>query len=335
MKILLVSDPHHFSTKDVYDGYVAAFNTIGIDYDIVPIHEMVSPHQIHLMSMQGAYGLGLAKLLNIDNGFTHCVIISGLTVPQWFFKSKYDKKMCVIATDDPHASKILYKNREYIDHWFSNEKNLKLENVNYLPTATTHILPSMAVDQMDENLKHDVVFVGTVYKDREKILEKICRYCEKNNKKVAIYGPLLTTKKRSVLRKYAVEGILDNRNVKVLYRGAKVVINLDRNINWNPMEKKGNSTLIDVDEAYSMNPRSYEIAGCRATQLYVNARPEAKDVFGDNIYYANENNIVEELDKILNEARPVLYSKINNAYNIVKDSHTYINRALALIDYIK
>src|SRR4030042_5230679 len=135
-KPLLISDFHHFSTLDVYNGYCNAFKKIGLDFETVPIHELTNSNAITHFSVDGAYGLALAKLLNKDNNFTHCIQICGLTTPDWFLKSMYDKKLCIIATDDPHASKILEAKKQYIDYWFSNCKNIIGNKKYYLPTAT-------------------------------------------------------------------------------------------------------------------------------------------------------------------------------------------------------
>jgi len=335
MKILLVSDIHHFSTLDIYNGYDEALRSLNINYEVVPVHELVNQNSIHHFSLEGAYGLTLAKLLNKANNFTHCLCISGLTLPEWFMMSMYDKKLCILASDDPHASKILNDKKTYINYWFSNEKNMVGEKIFYLPTATSSFLPTVSKSEISDKYKSDIVFVGTIYKDREKPLEEICQYCEEKELKIKIIGPLLKTKKDSIIRKYADHKILNNKDTKLYYRGATVTINIDRNVNWNPTEEYGNSLLIDVGEPYSINPRAYEIAGCRSIQLYINPRKEAKDIFEDNIYYANNNNIIEILNNIFNEKKDILLNKINNCFNIVTKQHTYINRTKTLIKILE
>lgn len=334
-KLLLVSDIHHFSTRDMFDGYDESFKQLGINYDVAKLHELVNPSGLMYFSVEAAYGLTLAKLLNKSNNFTNCIVISGLSLPEWFINSMYDKKLVVIASDDPHASKILKNHDKYIDLWCSNCKNLTGEKIKYLPTATSFMLPKVAREELPEKYINDVVFIGTVYESREKVLEDACRYCEKEGLKIKIIGPLLRTSKDSIIRKYADEAIIDNRETKMYYRGSKIVINIDREVNWNPSEREGNSLLEDVGTPYSGNPRMYEIAGCRSIQLFVDPRQEAIDIFGDNIYTCRHDNVQEVLDKIFKEKDSVLIKKVNYCFDEVTKNHTYLNRAKTLLDYIE
>jgi hypothetical protein len=333
-KYLIVSDIHHFSTKDMFDGYDQSFQQIGIDYDTAKLHELVNPSGLMHFSTEAAYGLTLAKLLNKNNGFTHCISISGLSLPEWFINSMYDKKLIVIASDDPHASKILKQHKDKISLWCSNCKNLNEYKIKYLPTATSFMLPKVAREDLPEKYINDIVFIGTVYESREKVLEEVCRYGEEKGLKVKIIGPLLRTDKDSIIRKYAEECIIDNKETKLFYRGAKVSINIDREVNWNPSEKNGNSLLEEVGTPYSGNPRMYEIAGCRSVQLFIDSRQEAIDIFGDNIYTSSNENIKEVLDTIFKERDSVLIKKINNCFEEVTKNHTYLNRTKTLLDYI-
>jgi hypothetical protein len=332
MNLLLIGDLHHFSTYDVFSGYRDAFKKLGIPFDSADLTELIKYY-----SMEMSWGLVLAKMLNVESNFTHILFISGLITPDWILKSKYDKKIGIIGLDDPHASKITMNKFGYLDYYFTNEKKMENENkhIYYLPTATSSFLPTVSKDSIPENYKCDVSFIGTIYDDRIKPLEEVCEYCRDNNLTIKIIGPHLKTPKDSIIRKYAVDGILGNMETKLLYRGSKVVLNLDRNIKWNPIEDEGNSWLEDIGEAYSLNPRAYEIAGCRSTQLYVNPRQEAKDIFGDNMYYSNVENIKETLNNIFKTDVKELEEKINNSYSIIYADHTYLNRAQRILDIIE
>lgn len=338
MKILLVSDVHHFSTLDVYRGYVEAFKKLKVDFDLCEIHSLVRMSSVLGMTTDGAFGMCMAKMLNVDNGFTHILFVSGIQVPTWLLKSKYDKKVGVIALDDPHASKRLLDNKKYIDYYFTNEKTFEDINANilYVPTATSPNLPAMEKESIEENLRYDVLFVGTVYENRIKPLEAIAEYCKKNKLKMGIIGPLLNVHRSSTINDYSLNGILPNEQTKLAYRGSNVVLNIDRDVTWSAIEKEGNSELVYTEEEpYSINPRSYEIAGCKSTQLYINARKEAYDIFGDNIYYANDDSCVNVLDEILHTDKSILNKKIEDSFKVVKDNHLYLNRAIKILDFIK
>lgn len=335
MKILFVSDCHHFSTLDMFEGYVNAAKSLGIDYEVAELHDLVNPSHYTHFSNEAAIGLILAKLLNKDMGITHCLVISGLAVPTWFFKSKYDKKIGVIASDDPHASKALEQSKEYIDYWFTNEKKFVGDDIYYIPTATSNILPVISKEDLPDKFKSDILFVGTVYDNRIGVLEDICEYAEENNLNVKIFGPLLRTPSDSIIRKYAVEGILKNNETKLLYRGSNLCINIDRDVKWSCVSSDNNPLLVDVGEPYSTNPRAYEIAGCRALQLYVNARQEVFDIFGGNVIYSGYDNLKEVLHEVSNMKDEVKLNMINNCYNIVVKDHTYVNRLKKIISIME
>lgn len=331
MNILLISDCHHFSTQHVYDGYVEGFKKLNIKFDTVPLHELVKIH-----SLDYAWALASAKLLNVENKFTHCAIISGMMVPEWFLKSKYDKKMFVIAVDDPHASKVIADKQSLYDYWFTNEKTLEDESkkIFYLPTATSAMLPTVSRNDLEDKFRNDVVFVGTVYDDRVPVLEAVAKYCDEKKLKFSIYGRG-EFPEDGYAKKYHKNGVIENTDAKLLYRGASVVLNLDRNVEWNIQSKNGNPLLYGSTDPYSMNPRAYEIAGCHSTQLFINPRKEVADVFGDNVYTCNEKEISSKLDEIFQEKEEDKIEKINNCFNIIRKSHLYVHRANALINYLK
>jgi hypothetical protein len=331
MKLLLISDVHHFSTYDCFVGYREALTKLEIPFEYIDLSELQRWY-----SGDMAWGLVLAKMLNKENAYTDVLFISGILTPEWILASKYDKRVGIIGLDDPHAGIITMNKMKYLDYYFTNCKKMedKEKKIYYLPTATSYNLPICSKSDIPEAYRSNICFIGTVYNDRIKPLEDICEYAKEKNLIVKIIGPLLNTPKDSIIRKNAQEGIVNNHVAKLVYRGSDIVLNIDRNIKWNPIEKEGNSTLIDVGVPYSTNPRVYEIAGCRTTQLYINPREEVKDIFGDNIYYCGYDNVKEGLDKILNENEDVILEKVNNCFNIVKEKHTYLNRSETLMSYI-
>ena len=86
---------------------------------------------------------------------------------------------------------------------------------------------------------------------------------------------------------------------------------------------------------YSSNPLLYETALCKSIQLYANARPEARDIFGDNIYTSTNDNVKEVLDIIFKEDESVLQTKINTCFDIVRNNHLYLHRASKIINILE
>lgn len=339
MKILLCSDFHHFSTLDVFEGYREGFSKIGVDFNVVELHTMTNPQIACHLSVDAALGLMVAKAVNVENEFTHVLFISGLIIPEWVFKTlrRSGLKVGILGLDDPHSSVQLYEVKPHIDYWFSNEKTLEDEksNIFYIPTATNSLYPTIDKETLSDNFRNDIVFVGTIYPDRVKPLEEACRFCEDNNAKISIYGPLLNTPKNSIIRKYARDQIISNNGTKMLYYGSKLVLNIDRNVLWDCNEEEGNSNLAGDGRPYSMNPRAYEIAMCRVPQLFINPRPEAYDVFGDNVYYSQYDNVYEELEHIFSESEELEQTKINNCFDIVRSNHIYLYRAGKILNILE
>jgi hypothetical protein len=331
VKVLLVSDIHHFSTFDCFVGYCQAFKKMGIDFDVINMADIIKYY-----SHEFSWSLVSSKMLNKENDFTHVLFISGLVVPDWLLKSKYDKKIGIIGLDDPHSSQRNLDRLQYLDYYFTNEKKLEDTNnrIYYLPTATSFMLPTMPKDSIEDKYKNHIVFIGSIYDNRIKPLEEICRYCKDTNKSIKIIGPHIRTPKDSIIREFSEDKIISNNETKMYYYGANIVINMERDVNWNPFEKEGNSLLKDVGEPYSTNPRTYEIAGCRSLQLSINPRQETISLFGDNIVYCNIDEIKEVLEKILSGKMKDAVGKINNCFDIVSQDHTYLNRAKELMDRI-
>jgi hypothetical protein len=193
---------------------------VGVDFHTAELHDLTDIRKVCHMSMDAAWSLILAKLINVENGFTHCLVLSGLLCPDWFLKTtlKCGVSTSVIELDAPHASKPIHDRRQYFDYLFTNEKSLEdiPNKIVYVPTATGTNVPNCDKDKVPDQYKNDVVFVGTVYPDRIKPLEDACKFCEENGLKIGIYGPLLNAQRDSILRKYIVEGIIDNTDTKLL-----------------------------------------------------------------------------------------------------------------------
>jgi spore maturation protein CgeB len=82
-----------------------------------------------------------------------------------------------------------------------------------------------------------------------------------------------------------------------------------------------------------MNPRAYEIALCQALQLYIDARQEAHDIFGDNIIYSDSENITKALTYIFKEMiKEEESKKIYECFERVKNGHLYLFRAQKIVD---
>lgn len=111
---------------------------------------------------------------------------------------------------------------------------------------------------------HDVVFVGSGFKERIALLEGV----DWNGIDLGLYGTWGNLGRRSTLRQYVREGSIQNDRTAALYRRAKVGLNLYRK------SPEGRP----VGE--SLNPRAYELAACGLFHASEH-RPEVTETFGD------------------------------------------------------
>jgi hypothetical protein len=338
MKILLVSDIHPFSTKDVFDGYIDGFKSLNVPFETFEYHNIAK-----FFTQDIVNSLLLSKILSKENEFTHVLFVAGQCIPKWVFESKYDKKMGVIATDDPHCTiGLLHESSHVIDYYFSNELEIAKMNdaITYLPTAASRTITKENMEVGNDKYKSDMCFIGSVYPSRVPILEACIAWCEKNNKTIKIIGPVEArgisgipfVPEDSIIRKVAESRLIDNLEAHKYYANSKACINLDRDINWNPMVLQGNPNLLECDP-YSGNPRMYELALCKATQLYIGTRQEPLDIFGDSIFHCNDATLLDFTLSILFVMGENEINKMKqNAYDIVLKNHTYTHRAAKIIE---
>lgn len=330
MKILLVSDLNAYSTFDVFMGYIRGFTDLHIPFEVVNYHQLLDTH-----SNEYAQSLILAKMLIKENGFTHCLFISGVMIPRWLLESKYDLQLGYISTDDPHASNLLLVNKDIVKYYFTNEATMVNESERrfYLPTAVS--VDSIELDKEVGNKKYksDVCFIGSIYPNRVKPLELVLQWCLKNNKKMALYGPEQFIPKTSILRKHIYNQIVKNEDSLKFYANSKCVINLNRDPNWHP-HFDTNPDLATNVEPYSTNPRAYEVAICNTPQLFIEPRRESLMLFKGDAFYCSNNRkaIWDQLDRIFLMDAEEMNGKLKTCYKTVANNHTYTHRCSTILD---
>lgn len=324
MKILLVSDLEHFATKNVFEDYLAEFQRAGIDvvpFRMYDLRGMFTPQLI--------WSMMYAQIMYKVNGITHVLFVTGTNIHKDMIDSIDPKiKVGVIGTDDPHSSKAVveaFQNR--LDYYFTNEKKLEgySDVFHYLPIASGRRIPT----NITLDYTSDICFVGTVYPNRAPVLEKVCRWALENGKKPLFVGPHTPDAKTGFIKPYSKEIITNNIEAMKYMMGAKVSINIDRDVKWR-MNFKDNPGLLDVGEPYSNNPRAYEIPLNKSVQLFINPRQEAIDLFGDSIFVADNENIEEVLLEIFGSSKSHIEGIKNRAYGIALH-HTYGERVKTII----
>jgi hypothetical protein len=117
---------------------------------------------------------------------------------------------------------------------------------------------------------HDVVFVGSAFRERVQWLSAI----DWSGIDLGLYGNWTQLGSRHKLRQFIKGAQVDNRVAAALYRRAKVGLNLYRtSVGWG-------KNAPAIAHAESMNPRAYELARCGAFHVS-DYRAEVREVFGD------------------------------------------------------
>jgi len=146
------------------------------------------------------------------------------------------------------------------------------------------------------NAHQHVTYVGSGFSRRQRYLEAV-QWRGRGRKPIDLrlygYWPLLVPQvteegeeyfgkvaphEPSPLLRFLKGGVTDNAFTARIYRGSAIGINLHRTERWN----NNADIVIDDGEAYSMGPRSVELAACGTFQIS-DFRQEIVDVFGDTV----------------------------------------------------
>jgi Glycosyl transferases group 1 len=205
-------------------------------------------------------------------------------------------KVAFLLTESPYEDEIEKLRVALADLAWTNERTSVgflgqfCDHVHYLPHAYNParqiVRPERGVDgkgkptlihhergkqfvMSDDLASHDVVFVGTLFEERIKLLEAV----DWDGIDFGIYGCLDLLGSRHHLRKYVRGGITPNWMAAELYRRAKIGLSLFRtSIGFGRNRPH-------IQYAESMGPRSLELAasGCFHISEY---RKEVDEVFG-------------------------------------------------------
>lgn len=210
----------------------------------------------------------------------------------------------------------------------------------YLPTAfdhTRHRPDALVAYQSNPDngpltdLESDVLFVGTGFGERERMLAKVpWKRLGWNFQLHGFWGfaggkmdPAADANVDLEIDPAARESLLPyvhppitNDETAARYTRAKIILNFYR-----------------TGAAYSMNPRAYEIAACGGFQLAQDSSEEAHEIFGDTIaYFSDETDLVTQVEHWLNPARDTQRRIMAGlSRSRIVHTHSYANRANQLL----
>lgn len=189
---------------------------------------------------------------------------AGLRVTVLFTESPYD-----LAREIPMAARV--------DACWTNERSVVRDfeavtsSVGYAPHGWHPERHAPGARRGDADVPaHDVVFVGTVFPERLRLLESI----DWSGIDLGLYGHWKGLPSRHRLRRYVRgAGPIENTVAAALYRRSKIGLNLYRQTTmWGQTPQ--------IARAESLNPRAYELARCGVFHLS-EFRAEVPEVFGD------------------------------------------------------
>jgi spore maturation protein CgeB len=340
MKIYIVSDATKFALTDVYNGYVHAFKQLSIPYETLPYHFFRD-----LVADKVCYSIAHSNTLVKSKEFTHVMFIGGLNIPNYILESFYHIKTIVVATEDPHSFDPNKNRLDLVDYYFTNERAIaaskRYKNVYYCPTAGSPVeCGKVPREMLEEKYRSDILFLGAMYPNRRKMLEAIIPFVKKHKLSFKICGHVQYLPKKSPLWEFVYDArtIPHNETVRY-YNGAHIVLNMLRDINWNPRTpSKKNPYNRSRFDAESLNPRAYEVPLCQAFMLLEDTRSEAREIFTEKQvgFFSNEESLVERLHFFLiGRGKKLREEMAFQAYKHIAESHTYTNRLLTIKNIIE
>jgi spore maturation protein CgeB len=332
LKILLVADTASFALTDVFYGYQRAMKSLNIAHEAFPYHQSVE-----LLSLKMSYHLVHSTALIKDNGFTHVMFIGGLNIPTFIYNNLYHVKSVIVSTEDPHVSKPLLDNLDKIDYYFSNERTIgndkNLKNTYYSPTAACPFeCGKLPIEQLPEKYHSDILFLGAMYPNRVKLLEQLIPMVEKYKLSFKLCGHVGYMDKKSPLWKYVYDArTIPHAETISYYNGAKTVINILRDVNWNSRDNTHTNPYKASYIAESLNPRAYEVPLCQSFMLIDDSRAEARDIFTENEvgFFSDGPSLIKAVKYyLLGKGKNFREKMIFNAFRKVSENHTYSHRML-------
>jgi hypothetical protein len=166
---------------------------------------------------------------------------------------------------------------------------------------------------------HDVVFIGTGFRERVALLEQ----ANLDGIDLGLYGAWPLNAPDSSLTPYVRGGIIPNDRAAEFYRRSRITLNLFRqSIGFGK-----NAPLLDGAE--SLGPRAYELAAC-GTFFVSERRPEVEETFGDLVPTFEGP---EELESVIRRwiADAPGRARISAALPGAVSGHSWVDRAKQVV----
>jgi len=297
MRIIVAYPGAIFSTFDVAHNYTKALKDLGHDVHVFDYHTRlwfysealkhwatVNPTAKRAPSDNLIMASEAIILDTIEFVPDVILMVYGVQLHRRAFDllHRLQVKIVLLLTESPYLDDIQAEiaTKGFAAGLLTNDKNSvdRLKEATGLPTAylphsynpDTH-KPMLTVP---EGFHHDVFFRGTLWPERQETFLPLAELLQ-DDYDIDIDGIMLKDDDPDF------SGIMPNELVAMHYAGSKICINKHRTISKG-YEGEDRQVHIAPDAAYSLGPRTYEVAACGTFQLS-DYRPELKDVFNGSI----------------------------------------------------
>ncbi|MDQ7031495.1 MAG: glycosyltransferase [Desulfonauticus sp.] len=204
--------------------------------------------------------------------------------------------------------------------FFSSLKKIGQNNVCYLPLACCpEVHKPLSLNPVDKKrYGSDLSFMGAGYPNRRKVFKELVDYDFK------IWGT--EWEGDAILTPFVQEGgrRVSPEEIVKIFNASKINLNLHSSVDW-----------IEISKGDFVNPRTFEIAGCRAFQL-VDERSLLSELFlpdEEIVVFSSVTELKKQIDYFLKHPEK-RQEFAHNAYIRVLAEHTYTHRMETLLDFI-
>jgi spore maturation protein CgeB len=289
MRVYVVHPGANWATSDVYDGLCAGLRAHSVEVYEGRVDTILNWYDLALAS---GVQTGVFDLTKLSTGMFNkqrmasahitqhildvwpdlVIVVSGHNyhVRDVQALRKVGMKVACVLTEAPYFIDLELILAQIYGIVFTNERRC-VERFRAVPNVTAHYLPHAwnpevhAPGPPDPDKRCDAFFVGSWFEERRKLLLG----ADWTGLNFVWKGHDMGEEPRD---------IVPNAEASAWYRSAAISLNMHRTTTSN-----GSGSHIRPEDAESLNPRAYEIAACGAFQLMDDARPEARDVFGESL----------------------------------------------------
>lgn len=347
MKILLIYPGHQTSTIDVATGYEQALMRLGHQVKAYDYHNALTFYRMAFASWVKANpGAKMHKNADFVLASEHVaiealdfapdvvLIVTGTALHRRAFELLHclSLPLALLLTESPYSDEVqsVIMTKGHISVAFANDQSSVIPLTEASGVKTVYLPHSYNPDVHRirgaiRGYETDVFFHGTMFPERVEMLEPLLDLPYD----VHVGGPdpsftiegLTDEEVEDALDEHG-EHYIDNHEMSYYYNGTNIAVNNHRTF----IGVLDGERHISNGAAYSIGPRTYEIAACGAFQLCDDTRPELQEVFGDSVaVYSDRDDLIQKICYFLNH-EDERQEMAQNAFERVRDC-TFERRA--------